>query len=67
MNPPSAPRPGRPSASSTNGSGDDDVPLDADQIEPALCPADGLIGEPDRQDGSGQPGDGEDNDEYEPL
>lgn len=47
MSTPSAPQPEKPSGGGTNGSADDDAPA----------------GRPDRQEGSGQPGD----DEYEPL
>lgn len=62
----SVPRPEKPPASGSNGSADDDL-VAADQGEPALHPAGGLTGGPDRQDGSGEAGDEEDDDEYEPL
>jgi hypothetical protein len=68
MNTPSAPRPERPSAGSSNGSADDDAPRAPDQSEPAVRPAADLTGRPDRHEGSGQTGDDEyDDDEYEPL
>jgi hypothetical protein len=67
MNTPSAPQPERPPAGGTSGSADDDVPPAPGQSEPALGPDGGLTGRPDRHEGSAQAGDGEDDDEYEPL
>lgn len=66
MNTHSAPQHERPLASGTNGPADD-VPLTPDQSEPALRPVGSPAGEPDRQEGSGQPGHDDDDDEYEPL